>query len=128
RSATCRVVSPARFEVSRGSNGGASTFHGRTPSAGLTAPLPLAGGVGGGPVRPERRLVRPASRTHTRPPLTPPASGRGARSNRSLRLLPRQQLAEPRMREVHRHVVAIGPGLADFLGRQQPVGPDCVLG
>ncbi|TXC72428.1 hypothetical protein FSB78_16850 [Sphingomonas ginsenosidivorax] len=37
-------------------------------------PLPLAGGAGGGPVP-----ANPAHRTRTRPPLTPPASGRGTR-------------------------------------------------
>src|SRR5688572_18128995 len=118
RSATCRAESRSRPDVSRGSNGAASGSHGSTPSAGLKTPLPPAGGAGGGPAR-----SRPPG-----PRLAPPASGRGNSSPPSPPLLPRQQLAELRVREVHRHVVAVRPGLADLLLRQQPVGPDRVLG
>src|SRR6478752_1124166 len=118
RSATSRTESASRSEVSRGSNGGAPTSHGSTPAAGLKTPLPLAGGAGGGRVR----------RWRTGPPLTPPASGRGMHARPSLPILPRQQRPELRMREVHRHVGAIGPGLADLFLGQQPVGAERVLG
>jgi 2-oxoisovalerate dehydrogenase E2 component (dihydrolipoyl transacylase) len=49
---------------------GLADAEGETPAYEAESPLPLAGGAGGGPV------ASPAAE-ETRPPLTPPASGRG---------------------------------------------------
>ncbi len=53
-----------------------------------TSPLPLAGGVGGGPPTPD----------DTRPPLTPPASGRGTLTNH--RAIARQATSAVALRAV----------------------------
>src|SRR5690606_25883176 len=122
RAATSRTERLSRFAVSRGSNDGASASHGRTPSAGLITPLPCGEGLGVGErIAGARR--RPNGRTL--PPKPLPRGGGPSAASRLL--LSRQQLAELRMREVHRHVVAERPGLADLFLRQQAVGADRVF-